>query len=177
MLDTRNAPGRRSEHASPRLRSDVLNRYTSDRTLRSLSRFGSLAGGFRRLQILCSGADAYFGSHSWTPPNCIGSGHVTTSTLGATQNSGQYVYTLADFTPFVRRHVGQFSINTPWRSFAYRRRWRSFKKLAEAKDGGSGLTRCGADVASSSKVAFIPAHSFTPTKKFSPLFIGRPFIP
>src|SRR5476651_1577626 len=106
MLDTRNAPGRRSEHASPPLRSDVLNRYTSDRTQRSLSRFGSLAGGFGRLQILCSSADARVGLHSWTPPNCVASGHVTTSTLGAAQNSCQYVNTLADFTPFERKHVG-----------------------------------------------------------------------
>ena len=50
------------------------------------------------------------------------------------------------------------------------------QKLAEAKDGGSGLTRCGTDVASSSKVVFIPAHAFTPMKKVSHLFIGRPFI-
>jgi hypothetical protein len=31
------------------------------------------------------------------------------------------VNTLADFTPFERRHVGQFLINTTWRAFAYRR--------------------------------------------------------
>src|ERR1035437_2405285 len=52
MLDTQNASGQRSEHASPQLRSDVLDRYTSDRTQRSLSRFGSHASGSDRLQIL-----------------------------------------------------------------------------------------------------------------------------
>jgi hypothetical protein len=92
MLDTRNASGRRFEHVSPRLRSDVLDRYTSDRTQRSLFRFGSLASGSDRLQILYSGANAHFGSLSWTASlNCLASGHWPPRLLVATQNSGQHV--------------------------------------------------------------------------------------
>src|SRR5665647_2110429 len=91
MLDTRNASDRRSEHESPQLQSDVLDRYTSDRTQRSLSRFGSLADGSERLQIPYCGANAHFGSLSWTPPNCLASVALGTSTQGAAQNSGQHV--------------------------------------------------------------------------------------
>src|ERR1035441_29736 len=71
MLDKQNESGRRSEHASPRLRSDVRDRYISVRTRRSLSRFGSFASGSGSLQILYCDANVQFDSLSRTPPEIV----------------------------------------------------------------------------------------------------------